>query len=252
MLSEERRRAIQQLLSAQKRVLVDDLVRKFGVSPVTIRKDLKILERQGILTKVHGGAILNQALIPDLALTEKERLQAKEKQRIARRAADLVKEGDVIILDSGSTTTFIARYLKLKEGLTIITSAVNIATELAASRNEVILTGGFLQERSFSLVGPLAEDAIRRMTADRLFLATNGIDFDVGLTTPSVLEAKVNQLMIRAAAEVIVVADSTKFGRRSMAVICDVADVDRIITDKNVKPECVEKMKLLGVDVILV
>jgi len=164
----------------------------------------------------------------------------------------MVEVGDVVILDSGSTTTFIARYLKFKKGLTIITNAVNIATELAASNIEVILTGGILRESSFSLVGPLAEDAIRSITADKMFLGVDGIDFKVGLTTPNILETKVTQLMVKAAAEVILVADSTKFGRRSMGVISEIKEIDKIITDKNINQNDLDKLEALGVETILV
>jgi DeoR family transcriptional regulator of aga operon len=164
----------------------------------------------------------------------------------------MIKLGEVIILDSGSTTTCIARRLKFKRGFTVITNAINIACELVASEVELILIGGLLREKSFSLVGPLADEALRNLTADKLFLGVDGIHFDYGLTTPNVLEAKVNQLMIKAASEVILVADSSKFGRRSLGVIADINAVDGIITDDNIKKDDLAGLQQSGIKVYLV
>ena len=126
---------------------------------------------------------------------------------------------------------------KFKKDIKVITNAVNIASELAASENEVILTGGFLRENSFSLVGPITEAALMKMTADKFFLGVDGIHFEYGLTTPNMMEGRVNQLMLKIAHEVILVADSSKFGKRSMSVIAQIQDVHKIITDKNILKE---------------
>jgi len=252
MLNEERRRRIQEIISQKKRILVKEISNNFNISEVTIRKDLEILEKRGILTKVHGGAILNQSSIIDLALTEKERIYPREKDRIAQKAQEMINYGDVIILDSGSTTTQIARHIKFKKGIKVITNAINIASELAASEIELILTGGILREKSFSLVGPIAEDTLRKVTADKLFLGVDGVDFHFGLTTPNVLEAKVNELMVKAASEVILVSDSSKFGRRRMGVIDKITTVDKIITDKNIPQEVLNRLKAMDIEVFTV
>ena len=252
MLNEERRHRIQEIISQKKRILVKEISNIFNISEVTIRKDLEILEKRGILTKVHGGAILNQSSIIDLALTEKERIYPREKDRIAQKAQEMINYGDVIILDSGSTTTQIARHIKFKKGIKVITNAINIASELAASEIDLILTGGILREKSFSLVGPIAEDTLREVTADKLFLGVDGIDFHFGLTTPNILEAKVNELMVKAASEVILVADSSKFGRRRMGVIDKITAVDKIITDKNIPQEVLNRLKAMDIEVFTV
>ncbi len=252
MLNEERRRRIQEIISQKKRILVKEISQIFNISEVTIRKDLEILEKRGILTKVHGGAILNQSSIIDLALTEKERIYPREKDRIAQKAQEMINHGDVIILDSGSTTTQIARHIKFKKGIKVITNAINIASELAASEIDLMLTGGILREKSFSLVGPIAEETLRKVTADKLFLGVDGIDFHFGLTTPNVLEAKVNELMVKAASEVILVADSSKFGRRRMGVIDKVTAVDKIITDKNIPQGVLNRLKAMDIEVFTV
>jgi DeoR family transcriptional regulator of aga operon len=251
MLNEERRQKIQEILTRKKRILVKEVSSDFNISEVTIRKDLEVLEKRGILSRVHGGAILKESSVPDLALTEKEHIHTQEKQKIALKASELIDRGDVIILDSGSTTTEIARLVKFKKDIKIITNAVNIALELAASDNEVILTGGFLREKSFSLVGAIAEDVLRTMTADKLFLGVDGIHFQYGLTTPNLMEGRVNQLMMQIAHEVIVVADSSKFGKRSMSIIADVEDADKIISDKKIQNDDLDRLRELGVEVIL-
>lgn len=252
MLNEERRQRIKEILTLKKRILVNEMSGEFNVSPVTIRKDLEILEKRGILTRVHGGAIINHSSVQDLALTEKERIHTNEKRRIAELAESLINPGDTIILDSGSTTTQLARLLKFKRDITVITNAVNIASELAASELTVILTGGILREKSFSLVGPIAEDSLRSVTADILFLGVDGIDFKYGMTTPNFLEARVNKIMIQVAEQVIVLADSSKFGRRSTGVIDNLQQVDKIITDSNISPSDRQKLKALEIQVLIV
>lgn len=252
MLTEERRQKIKDILESKKRILVNEVSREFNISPVTIRKDLQILEKRGVLTRVHGGAIINHSAVRDLALVEKEHIHISEKKRIAFMAESLISSGDILILDSGSTTTQLARLLKFKKDLTVITNAVNIASELAASELTVMLTGGILREKSFSLVGPLAEESLRTITADKLFLGVDGIDFQYGLTTPNILEARVNNLMIKAAEEVIVLADSSKFGRRSLGVIDSLDSIDRIITDRNISESDLKRLSEIGIEVLVV
>lgn len=252
MLTEERRQKIKDILETKKRILVNEVSQEFAISSVTVRKDLQILEKRGILTRVHGGAIFNHSAVRDLALTEKEHLHLTEKKRIAFMAESMVSPGDTLILDSGSTTTQLARLLKFKKDLTIITNAVNIASELAASELTVVLTGGILREKSFSLVGPLAEEALKTIAADILFLGVDGVDFDYGLTTPNILEARVNKMMIRAASRVIVLADSSKFGQRSVGVIDSLDQIDQVITDDKISPDIVQHLSELGIETVVV
>ena len=169
----ERRTAptILDILNRDGRVLVGDLAKQFRTSQVTIRKDLDILQAHGRIHRTHGGALpARESALEDPTLREKEKLHRKEKLQIAAAAARMVQEGQVVILDSGTTTTAIARALREFENLTIITNAVNIAAELSGSSLEVILTGGTLRKNSFSLVGPIAEETLRRLNADILFL----------------------------------------------------------------------------------
>src|SRR6202167_4880917 len=220
------------MLNHEGRVLVGDLARHFRTSQVTIRKDLDILQAHGRIHRTHGGALpAHEGALEDPTLREKEKLHRKEKIQIATAAANMVEEGQVVILDSGTTTTAIARALRHHQNLTIITNAVNIAAELSGSSLEVILTGGTLRKNSFSLVGPIAEETLRRLNADILFLGVDGFDVHTGLSTPNLLEAKVNRAMMDVAPIVVGVCASSQVWRPTLSLIAPPSAVHRIITD---------------------
>jgi DeoR family transcriptional regulator, aga operon transcriptional repressor len=253
ILNEERRRAIVDLVNRDGRALVRNLAKAFAISQVTIRQDLEVLNHRGLLHRTHGGALpVRSAAILDPSLHEKEKLNRKEKLRISAAAARLVKEKQCVVLDSGSTTTATARALRQLRQLTIITNAVNIAAELAGSAVEVILTGGNLRENSFSLVGPLAEDTLRRLSADILFLGVDGFDIHFGLTTPNLLEAKVNQVMMSIARRTVVVCDSSKFGSRSLSLIAPPSAIHEVITDRGISKQDLKGLQKAGIQVMLV
>jgi DeoR family transcriptional regulator of aga operon len=253
VLSEERRRKISELVQRDGRVVVTDLARRFSTSLITIRKDLEHLHEQGRLQRAHGGALpVDNAALRDPSLQEKERLHRKEKLRIAEAAARLIKPGQVIIFDSGTTSTAVARATKNMRDLTVITNAVNIAAELAGTAIEVILTGGVLRKNSFSLVGPLAEDSLRHITADLLFLAVDGFDVSYGLTTPNILEARVNRVMMESAKATVVVCDSSKFGRRSLSLIAPTSAVHHTITDEKISSRDLRGLREAGIKTIVV
>lgn len=253
MLIEERRQHILGLAHQNGRVIVEDLSKVLGLSRITIRKDLDYLQRKGVLQRTHGGALLPQSgALFDPSLKEKETQQSQEKQRISDAAVALVQEGQCVLLDSGTTTTAIAKGLKRFSRLTIITNAVNIAAELSGTNFEVILTGGFLRRNSFSLVGPLAEEALAEMHADILFLGVDGFDLQIGLTTPNVMESRVNRAMVKAATTIVAVCDSTKFNRRSLSKIVDAAAIHHVITDSNLSKTEAESIRSLGIKLTLV
>jgi DeoR family transcriptional regulator of aga operon len=253
MLSEERRREILELLQTEGRVLVRDLSKRFRTSLITIRKDLEYLHHQGQLERTHGGALpLRTGALRDRTLQEKERLHRQEKLRIAAAAVRMIRPGQVVILDSGTTTTAIARACRQFRSLTVITNATNIAQELAGTSVEVLLTGGTLRKNSFSLVGPLAEESLRRLSADLLFLAVDGFDVRYGLTTPNLLEARVNRAMAEASRRTIVVCDSSKFGRRSLSLIMPVSAVHETITDRKITKPYLKALREADIEVTLV
>lgn len=253
MLNEERRRAILEILEREGRVLVTELSEQFKTSQVTIRKDLEVLHEQRHLHRTHGGALpAREGATEDPTLREKEQLHRKEKLHIAAAAARMVNEGQVVILDSGTTTTAIARALRHFKKLTIITNAVNIAAELAGTPIDVILTGGTLRKNSFSLVGPIAEETLRHLSADLLFLGVDGFDVHYGLSTPNLLESKVNRVMVEVAKRTVVVCDSSKFGRRSLSLIVPTSAVQQVITDHSVSKSDLRALKKAGTEVTLV
>ena len=253
LLNEERRREVLGILQRDGRVLVKDLARHFRTSQITIRKDLEFLDGQGVIQRTHGGALpLQSGTLFDPTLREKEKLHRKQKMQIAQAAARLVEEGQSVVLDSGTTTTAIARELKEKAKLTVITNAINIAAELAGTHIDLILTGGMLRKNSFSLVGPLAERVLRQLSADILFLGVDGFDTKAGLFTPNLLESEVNRAMVEISRRTVAVCDSSKFGRRSLCNIMPVNMVHEVITDKLIPRSDLQALKDAGVKVTLV
>lgn len=253
MLAEERRRAILEIMAREGRVLVRELADRFNTSHVTIRNDLKILHTEGLIQRAHGGGLpAGGGTLIDPSLKEKESLHQEEKRRIGEAAAAMVQGGQSILLDSGTTATAVARALRQHRDLTIITNAVNIAAELAPSPIELILTGGILRERSFSLVGPLAEETLRQLQADILFIGVDGFDVDYGLTTPNLLEAKVNRVMVGIARRVVMVCDSSKFGRRSLCLIVPPTSIDEVITDTGIAKSELRALEKAGIKVSVV
>ena len=252
MLIGERRQHVLSLIQRDGRVLVSELSESLGISSITIRKDLDYLASRGLVQRTHGGALAPQSTMLDPSLKEKEQYRFKEKQHVAVAAAKLVKEDQCVLLDSGTTTTAIARALRRFSHLTIVTNAVNIAAELSDTGFDIILTGGTLRKNSFSLVGPLAEDVLREIHADILFLGVDGFDTQIGVTTPNVLEARVNRAMVKAAKKVVVACDSTKFGRRSLALIVPPSSVHTVITDTQISDADTEALKSVGIEVIFV
>lgn len=253
MLIDERRQHILDLIQKDGRALVSELSRNLKISQITIRKDLDYLQSKGLIQRSHGGALrIQPSALVDPTLQEKQKRHSEEKQRIAAAAVKMIEEGQCIILDSGTTTTAIAKGLKQLSQLTVITNAVNIAAELASTDFEVILIGGTLRKNSFSLVGPLAEDNLEEMHADILFLGVDGFDLEAGITTPNFLESRVNRAMVKAARKVVAVCDSSKFNRRSLSRIVPPDAVHQVITDRGLPQEIAEALKALNVDLVLV
>jgi DeoR family transcriptional regulator, aga operon transcriptional repressor len=254
LLTEERRRVVLDVLETNGRVTVEELAHRFSVSAVTVRGDLDELSRLGALKRSHGGAI-RIGTVHDFPIRMKETLHHAEKVRIARYAVSLIQPNQTIVLDSGSTTAEIARQIRgAKLGpLTVITNSLNIAVELAdAPSVTLIMVGGIVRQISRSMVGPQAEHMMRDLHADHLFLGVDAIDSEVGPSTPDILEAQLNGMMMRAAKEVSIVADSSKFGRRSLSVIGPLEKVSRVITDDGLDAASAENFRRRGVEVVTV
>lgn len=249
-----RRAKILEELELKGQVLVRELSKMFTISEVTIRNDLAHLEMQNMLIRARGGAIkikFNMMGI-DSSITDKQKEYQKEKLHISKEAIKLIEEGDTIVLDSGTTTTEIAKNLEQFKSLTIITNALNIASILSEYEGfNIFMPGGSLRKKSLSLVGVLADENFEKFYCDKLFLGADGFDTTHGLSTPSAEEAHLNQIMIKIAKKVIVVADSRKFERRRFAFIGPISDIDVVITDAGIKEEDKKRLEKGGVEVII-
>lgn len=255
LLTEERRREIAGILAHQGRITVDEVRRKFGVSAVTARGDLDVLSASGLLIRSHGGGIKPLDSGPDYPLKDRENILHDEKVRIARAAVDLIRSFQTVILCTGSTSAEVANQLRRSnlENIAVITYALNIAAKLSDAPNvSLVMIGGIFRQVSNAFVGPQAETMMSSLHADHLFLGAVGVDAEVGPTTIDILEAQLNSRMVRAAREVTLIADSSKLGRRSLAVITHIENVQRLICDSAARPELVKQLQARGVEVLLV
>jgi len=252
MLQNQRREKILELIREDGHAKVTDLSRIFKVTEVTIRQDLEHLEQDGQIIRAHGGAYLKNIDlgIRDFNLQNKGNLA--EKMIIARKAIEFIEDGDTIIMDSGSTTTEIAKLLNGYNNLTVITNALNIALILGAQTGiNVIVTGGEFKAPTLSLTGQKAADFFQNLHVDKLFLATAGIALKSGLTYPGISDLCVKRAMIESANEIYLVADSSKIGKNSFASLGALSLIDYLITDSKIKPEDVEWLKTYNVEFIM-
>jgi DeoR family transcriptional regulator, aga operon transcriptional repressor len=249
----ERHQHIIVKLQKEGQINVTDLCDELSVSSVTIRKDLKLLEDKGFLFRTHGGATQHNPYTVDRSVNEKESLQANEKNLIGLTAARLIEPNDSILIASGTTVLALAKNIKPKESLTVITSALQVALELIRQPAiEVLQLGGLLRKSSSSVTGPYAESILADFSCSKLFLGVDGIDLEFGLTTTHVMEAHLNRQMINIAQKTIVLADSTKFGRRGFGRICGFDEIDQIITDKGISDHTRKNLEGMGVKVTVV
>lgn len=253
MLTEERRGAIVSLLNEDGKVQVKDLSLRFKTSEVTIRTDLKELHERGLAYKSHGGAVLPSLVSGEPTLQEKFSQQADEKSRIGAAAAELINDGETIILDSGTTTHEIAKRIKERKDLTVITNGINIASELAGFRGiQVILLGGIMRHGSLSVVGHFAEQMLTQLTADKLFIAADGCTLEFGISTPKFEESRINQEMVSIAREKFLVADSSKFGRNSLSRIVSLWEMNCVVCDEGLPDEFRDEIQAHGLQLVLV
>ena len=249
-----RRSAILQRLRENSSVSVSQLSEEFGVSEVTIRKDLRILKERKLLLRVHGGAILgaiaSEAEHEERNFNFKRYVNTREKEAIGKAAAAHIKNGDTILIDSGTTALEVVKHLDRFEDLTIITNSINAMLEAVKyKRFKVILIGGSVREPSMSMVGSLAESNLKLFYCDKLFLGVDSFSVESGLSTPNVEEASTNQTMISRAREVIAVFDSSKINKRALAFIAMPNKINTIITDKNIPVGIRNQLKAMNIAV---
>jgi DeoR family transcriptional regulator of aga operon len=248
---------ILKLLLHKGSVTVDELITSLGASAPSIRRDLTRLEARGLIRRTHGGAALVQELLYepfryDTAFQTREHRFVKEKRHIGVAAAELVAENETISLTAGTTTTWVARSLRHRSNITIVTNAVNIGMELCNMPGlRVHLTGGYVRwPWSFSLIGPAAIAILSDMFVDKLFLSVSGIDAGRGATTNESDEALTFRTMVKQAKQVIVVADSTKLAVVTPSLICPIEDVDVLVTDAGASDETAAAFARKGIKVI--
>jgi len=251
----ERHQYILNKLHEQGYVNVSDLGHELSVSVVTIRKDLKILEDRQLLFRTHGSATPGNPYVNNRPVDEKEKICVQQKQQIAQKAISLIKTGDSIILASGSTILELAKFIlnRQSENLTVVTASANVAALLNKLEGiEIWQLGGVMRKGSVSVVGPIAEKMLEGFSCNLLFMGADGIDVSFGITTTNALEASLNQRMMKSAQKIILLADSSKFGRRGFGKICDLSQLDLIITDRGMPDGLYDQIESLGVEVIRV
>jgi DeoR family transcriptional regulator of aga operon len=252
MSSLERHQQIIDIVNAKGYESVSSLCKALKVSAVTIRKDLKLLEKSNKLFRTHGGASNTNPFTIDRNVNEKENLQIDEKKSIGKKAAEYITPNDSIIIASGTTMLALAREIVPKQKLIVITSALQVASELSRHSNiDILQLGGLIRQSSSSVVGSYAENILKDFFCTKLYLGVDGIDFEFGITTSNSMEAQLNKSMSQVVQKVIVLADHTKFGKRGFSRICGLEEVDEIITDKKISPAIVEKYASHGIKITI-
>ena len=251
IFQKERLREIRELVARQGRATVEELSARFGLSAVTIRKDLAELEKAGDLVRTHGGAIAAEATARGSTFASRLAERQPEKQRISRAAASMVSDGEVVFLDASTTVYGMCTHLAERHALTVVTLGLNMAYWLAANSDAtIILIGGTLRRSSYGMLSALREDELRSWNIGKAFVGLWGLSIGEGLTdTPKELVAQ-KRVICRHAREVIALADSSKWGKVSLESFCGMKDVKKVITDAKASRAMTEDLRAMGVEVI--
>lgn len=253
MTKEDRHNLIIQTLINKESISVSELSQLLQVSTVTIRKDLSELESLKKLYRSHGNAILIDPYINNRTISEKAKLSSQEKIAIGKYASTLITKDDSIIIASGTTVLSFANQIEPINRLTVISASLKVSETLGIDdRIDVVQLGGSVRTSSLSVVGRTAEDLLENMACSKLFLGVDGYDPSFGITTTDIREADLNRTMMRAAQKTIVLADSSKFGKRGFVKIADFDMVDILITDSRIKDKEASSLESLGIDLRIV
>ena len=256
VFAEERQQHIARIVEEHGRARVAELSRVFGVSGVTIRKDLDLLEQQGRLLRTHGGAVVASRAGAERAFDIRERLQRPEKDAIGRAAAAMVVDGESIALDASTTALAMARHLTARGGwlhLTVITNGLRIAAELAGHPGiTVAMPAGFVRWEALSLVGPLSEGLFDKVNIHRAFMGAAGFALEAGLTDATEEEAQIKRLFATAATEVVGLVDNSKWERAAFATFCPTASLAAVVADADAPQAMAEALRSRGIDVHLI
>jgi len=249
---EQRRKYILDQIVKDGFVKVSDLAESLGVTQTTIRKDLNYLESQGVLQRAHGSAIPPTQQMMDLNLSAKKLINFEAKQKIAEKAASLIKSDDSILVASGSTISLFAEALKPKGRLNVVSISVNISAHLGDIPGITVMqVGGILYGNTLSVLGAEASKTIENLYCSKVFFGVDGIDLDYGLTCGTGEEASITQKMMQSSQTKIVLSDSSKVGQRGFARICEVGDIDILITDSGMPLETRQRIENMGVKLII-
>jgi len=251
-LAPERQDHLEEIIRRESAVRVDDLSRELGVSPATIRRDLEVLETQGRIRRVHGGAVSVENRHAEPLFDDKTAIAAKEKLDIAQHAASLIQSNDTIYLDGGSTVLELARLVRGMNDITVVTNSLRAAIELSGSGPEVIIVGGSLRRRSQTVIGNLTRLTLEQLHVDKAFLGTIGLSLNEGMTTTDTSEAFTKQLVIERTDQVILLADSSKAGNVSFAQAGGLDDIDLVITDTGLDSSFLKGLKEKQINVVTV
>lgn len=248
MLALERRNLILEKLQEEKKVVVSELSQRYNVSEETIRRDLEKLEKDGLAIKSYGGAVLNENTSIDMPFNIRKKRNVAGKQRIAEIIETLIEDGEHIALDASTTAVFVAKAIKNKEHLTVITNSIEIIIELSdVSEWNIISSGGTLKEGDLALVGSRANDTFQSFNVEKAIISCKGIDANKGITDASEAFSEMKCKMLASAKEKILVVDSSKFGNISFCKICNVNDIDIVVTDEKPEDAWLEYFKASGV-----
>lgn len=248
----ERRADIARLIEAHGSIRVAALAMRFGVTEETIRRDLEALEEQGVLRRTYGGAVREGVTPVESPVSRRELEHQAEKEAIAYKAAELIEDGATLFLDASTTALALARALRGKQRLTIVTNGVRAVTELSTRPGyTVISTGGSLRDSSLSFVGPLAERAVSQYHVDWALLSCKGLSLEQGLTESNELEAQLKRVMVSHADRAVALVDSSKFGHVSFAAVAPLSDLNILITDTAAPAAILEQVRRFGVEVMV-
>lgn len=248
----ERHRQILALLQRRRRLSVTEIVRRFSVSQATARRDLQAIAAQGRAHRVHGGVLAVESAPPEPPMLERSREQPAEKERIGRLAAALIADHETVFLGSGTTVLEVARHLNDRRDLTVITNSLPVLNALCDRRDlTVIALGGLLRHSELSLIGHVAELALKEIHADKVFVGTRGLNLEQGLTTDYLTETLTDRLILKIGRQLIVVADHTKLDRVSTVVLAPLTHVHTLVTDDKAGPKFVQGLKRRGIKVLL-
>ncbi|MCZ7574150.1 MAG: DeoR/GlpR family DNA-binding transcription regulator [Ardenticatenaceae bacterium] len=252
LFPEERWKCITGLIEQHGRVSVNELSDLFDVSKVTVRGDLDELERRGLLQRTHGGAIASDGDKAELTFKDRELINLDDKSRIGEAAAALVNHGDTIALDASTTALQVAKQIKNRHELTVVTNSIYIALELEdASDVTVVVPGGIMRRGTLSLVGQLGEEGLTKFNIQKGFFGAKGITLNEGLTDVNAFEVQLKRIMVRMAKQVIAIVDHSKWGRVAFASFASVDQLDMVITDAKAPEELVGKLRERGVEIVL-